>query len=148
MNPNSANQWWSKWTFIVFPQRPHAQHLEEVTTNCARFGRKAFGGATEMRVREVEQLPPDIRHLVSRGITRRRLLKNVWIVEVRTEGESTIDQQYVTSMGRQWTRFFREGFGQQTQVEVKVKHEAGSRQDGTPADQLIMLPPMAVEGVV
>lgn len=51
MNPNSAHQVWSRWTFTVTPGRSIARPVANVRDNCARFGRKAFGAASEMRVR-------------------------------------------------------------------------------------------------
>lgn len=123
---NSANQWWSKWTFTVVPGGVRRRVFAEVRENCARFGRKAFGSASQMRV---TQLP------------------GAWRVEVRTEGHPAHDAAYVAWMDAQWKRFFESGFGQDTQVSCAVKLEAGSRQDGTPAEQLLMLPRLSVRAI-
>lgn len=125
MNMNSAHQLWSKWTFTVTPGRA-ARPFEEVRTNCARFGRKAFGAASEMRV------------------TKGALTS--WVVDVRTEGHPVHDLRYVEWMTAQWRRFFVNGFGVGTVVVCATKLEAGDRQDGRPSDQLIIVPPIAVQG--
>lgn len=122
MNPNSTHQIWSRWTFTVTPGRTIAASRLELEQNCGRFGRKAFGSASEMRI-----------------TTRAGKL----IVDVRTEGHPVHEAAYVAWMRQQWTRFFRNGFGNKTRVDLETKLEAGSRQDGRPADQLIVLPPMA-----
>jgi hypothetical protein len=123
MNPNSANQRWSKWTFTVTPGRTIERPFTVLKENCARFGRKAFGGATEMRITQ----------------TRERVT-----IEVRTEGHAQHEAPYVEWMRKQWERFLINGFGLGTTVTLETKIEAGSRQDGRPADQLIILPPLSV----
>jgi len=127
LNPNSAHQIWSRWTFTVTPGRPVVRAFAEVQGHSARFGRKAFGAASEMKVE-------------CRG--------EAWTIDVRTEGHPVHEDAYVTWMTAQWSRFFKAGFGIGTVVECVTKLEAGSRQDGRPADQLIIVPPIAVEGVV
>jgi hypothetical protein len=127
MNPNSKNQTWSRWTFTVTPRRDVERPFNFVKANCARFGLKAFGSATQMRVTQRE---------------------NSWTIDIRTEGHPVNEPSYVTYMEANWRRFFIGGFGIGTEVTLTTKLEAGSRQDGTPSDQLIILPPIAVEGVV
>lgn len=126
MDPNSRHQIWSRWTFTVTAGRPVARPVAEVRANCARFGRKAFGSASEMRVTQI-------------GST--------WTIDVRTEGHPVHELRYVEWMTAQWCRFFENGFGAGTTVRCATKLEAGSRQDGTPAEQLIIMPPLAVKGV-
>lgn len=123
MNPNSAHQIWSKWTFHVTPGRKIRTTRAELEANCGRFGRKAFGSASQMRI---------------------TTKKGVLIVDVRTEGHPVHEPPYVEWMRQQWARFFLNGFGAGTTVTLDTKLEAGSRQDGTPADQLIILPSIAV----
>jgi hypothetical protein len=43
-------------------------------------------------------------------------------------------------MQANWQRFFESGLGQGTTVRMKVKLMAGSRQDGTPSEQLLIMP--------
>lgn len=128
MNPNSAHQIWSRWTFTVVPGRSIARPWAQVHANCARFGRQAFGAASEMRI-------------TSHGGRQ-------WTIDVRTEGHPVHDAAYVDWMTAQWRRFFVEGFGVGTSVTCVTKFEAGDRQDGRPADQLIIVPPLAVGGIV
>lgn len=125
MNPNSQNQRWSRWTFTVEPARRGLWPMADVTANCARFGRKAFGSASQMRITQI-------------GST--------WTIDVRTEGHPVHDVVFVESMTRNWRRFFESGFGVGTMVRCETKLEAGDRQDGTPAEQLIILPPLRVQG--
>jgi hypothetical protein len=128
MNPNSKNQIWSKWTFTVTPGVSRRRTLAEVRAHCARFGRKAFGAASAMRI--------------TRAGGR-------WTIEVRTEGHPVHESAYVDWMQRQWAPFFVNGFGLGTVTTCTAKLEAGDRQDGTPADQLIILPTLSIheEGV-
>lgn len=123
MNPNSANQRWSRWTFTVTPGRTLNRSFAVLKENCARFGRKAFGGASEMRI---TQTGADVT------------------IEVRTEGHPQHEAPYVEWMRQQWERFLINGFGAGTTVALKTKLEAGSREDGRPADQLIILPSLSV----
>ena len=111
---------------MVTPGRVMQRNFAEIKTNCARFGRKAFGSASEMRVTQGKVLT----------------------VEVRTEGHPVHDIAYVTWMTEQWKKFFVSGFGVGTTVKCTTKLEAGDRQDGRPAEQLIILPPFAVKGEV
>ncbi len=122
MNPNSAHQMWSKWTFTVRTDR--APTVAQVRDNCARFGRKAFGSATQMR----------ISHTGSE-----------WRIEARTEGAPVHAPDFVTFMYMSWRRFLRHGFGHVSTVTCDSTLEAGSRQDGTPADQLVILPVLVIE---
>jgi hypothetical protein len=124
MNPNSQNQRWSKWVWFVVPGTIKARPFLVVRDNCARFGRKAFGSASQMRVR---------RNL--RG----------YIIEVMTEGHPVHDPTYVDFMRKNWDRFFTEGFGNGTTTKMSAKLLAGSRQDGKPSDQLLILPQLSIQ---
>src|SRR5688572_14340093 len=104
MNPNSANQVWSKWTFRVEATRVPAPSFALVRENCARFGRKAFGSATQMRITHE-----------ARGR---------WLIDVRTEGVPVHDPAFVTFMYENWRRFFRNGFGGAATVTCTSKLEA------------------------
>jgi hypothetical protein len=124
VDPNSKNQRWSHWQFYVYADGTKRPDFQTVKENCARFGRLVFGSVSEMKV--ACSMDED-----------KRLF---WDIEVRTEGHPVHDPMYTEWMGQQWVRFFQEGFGQKVQVKFDAKLEAGDRQDGKPADQLIMLP--------
>ena len=124
MNPNSSHQIWSKWVWFVVPGVVKQRLFKEVVANCARFGRKGFGSASEMRVRS----------------TRRG-----YIVEVISEGHPAHDLSFVNYMNSCWERFFVSGFGTGTVVKSSSKVIAGSRQDGKPADQWLELPSIRIK---
>ena len=69
-----------------------------------------------------------------------------WRIEVRTEGHPAHDPAYVAWMQAQWRRFFVAGLGVGTQVAATTRLEAGDRQDGRPADQLVLMPPVVLGG--
>jgi len=119
MNPNSANQIWSKWSFHVRPEIRVGLPFEDVRSNVARFFRKAFGSASIMHI----QQEPD-----------------GYLIEVITEGQPVHDPNFQRYIERSCAIFFQYGFGWNTETEMTAKLLAGSRQDGTPADQLLMVP--------
>lgn len=123
MNPNSAHQMWSLWQYRVYPDQTQRPIYSTVKQNCVRFGRLMFGVASEMR-------------LVC-ATDQGRLY---WEVAVRTEGHPVHDPQYTNWVHAQWTRFFQHGFGSTCEIRPHARLEAGDRQDGTPPDQLIILP--------
>ena len=119
MNPNSQHQMWSKWTWQVRPGRLLRRSYAEVQTNCARFGRKAFGAASQMRIHQT---------------------RDGWAVECLTEGHPVNDESFRSYMAECWETFFIRGFGIGTVVKMTVQRMAGSPENGKPADQLIMMP--------
>jgi hypothetical protein len=130
MNPNSANQLWSKWVWFVRPAKGVSaagnvipRTWNECLSNIARFGRKAFGSASQMNVRQT-----------GRG----------YIIEVLTEGHPVHDPQFVEHMRQSWDQFFKSGFGLSTTTKMTAKLMAGSRQDGSPSDQLVVLPSLTI----
>lgn len=127
MNPNSTNQRWSRWAFVVRPGGTKRPPFEDVKANAARFARKGFGSASQMNVSSY-----------SDGTVR---------IMVRTEGHPVHEPTYVEWMTAQWQRWALNGWGPGTVLScAEAKLEAGSRQDGTPADQLIIAPQVALEG--
>ena len=124
MNPNSANQRWSFWEYRIYPERTRRPDYQTVKGNSARFGRLMFGRASEMRV---------VHATDTYG-------RPYWEVAVRSEGHPVHDPTYVLWMHNEWQRFFQQVFGQTCEVQPHARLEAGDRQDGTPPDQLIMLP--------
>lgn len=121
MNPNSQHQRWSFWSYTVYPGAPASVpvHFTEMRLNCMRFGRLLFGSASCMRIVHT---------------------KLYWEVSVLSEGHPVHDPQYVEWMHEQWRQFFNKRFGNQCEVRVHARLEAGDRQDGRPPDQLILLP--------
>lgn len=123
MDPNSQNQVWSLWTvtvtggFLALPSTP--AHYKHVKFNAARFMRDTFGTASTMRI--VHD-------------------RNGWTFQVRTEGTPAHDPELVAEYAAAFEKFFRNGFGTRATVTTTVKFEAGSKQDGKPSDQLLILP--------
>lgn len=128
MDPNSANQVWSKWVWIVKPQR-FVHSFAVVQQEIARFTRKGFGSGSQMRI--TDYWDPE---------EQARLYK----IELETEGKPAHDPAFVEYMRASYEKFFRNGFGQQTTVRLQVKLLAGSRQDGSPRDQWIALPAVSI----
>jgi hypothetical protein len=121
---NSGNQRWSRWTFEVASAGLKSPTFLQVQFEAARFGRQVFGSASQMLVE---------------AVTTR-----TWRVTVRTEGHPVHDAAYVTAIRRLWARWAWEGFGAGTIVQLTTKLEAGTRQDGTPADQIILAPAISM----
>jgi hypothetical protein len=120
MNPNSTHQLWSKWIVTIRPTGPGVPQFEYVTTNTARFMRKAFGSAASCRVRQIAR---------------------AWVVEVLADAQyHPLDADSFDALSRHFTQFFRNGFGESADVRVKARLMAGSRIDGRPPDQLLMMP--------
>lgn len=126
MNMNSGNQRWSRWTFTIKPGPTKLPNFATIKENAARFGRKAFGSASQMRVEKWSD--------------------GTVLIIVRTEGHPVHDPAYVKYMEENWLRWAIGGWGVGTTLELHTKLEAGTRQDGTPADQLIIAPQLALEG--
>jgi len=125
---NSQNQRWSRWDYRAYPAT-RATDAATLTAAAARFGRVLFGSASVMRV----------RGSLEDG-------QWCWAVSVLTEGGPVHDPRYANWVHRQWVEFFQHGFGPTCQVRAQARLVAGSRQDGTPAEQGIILPPLAVIG--
>ena len=122
---NSTHQLWSLWQYRVFPEARRRPDFETVKANCARFGRLVFGSASQMRISLAEA-------------------PYRWDIDVRTEGHPVHDPCYAEWMHAQWKTFLQGGFGATCDVHCHARLEAGSRQDGTPAEQLIILPTLQV----
>jgi hypothetical protein len=129
MNPNSQHQRWSLWEYRVYPDTSKRPTFASVKENCARFGRLMFGSVSEMRIR-------------SGTDAKGRLC---WEIAVLTEGHPVHESPYTEFMHAQWRKFLHNGFGQSCEVYVHARLEAGDRQDGHPADQLIIMPTLKME---
>lgn len=120
MDPNSRHQLWSKWTILVRPAGRFAPTFDTVQANTARFMRKAFGQAAQCRIRR---------------------FRTVWVVEVLADAQRHPDDKPTfVALSRDFTTFFRNGFGHSADVRVKARLMAGERVDGKPPDQLLMMP--------
>lgn len=128
MDPNSQHQLWSLWRYRVYPDVWHRPEFSTVKTHAARFGRLLFGSASEMQITECTD---DTGRLC-------------WELSIRSEGHPVHDPGYVDVMHGQWRDFLRQGFGPAAEVQCHAHLESGDRQDGTPPDQLIVLPTLAV----
>lgn len=133
MNPNSTNQRWSQWTYRVFPDGTKKPPYALVKENCARFGRTIFGAASEMKIEQAKDP---------------RNGRLYWEIVTRSEGHPAHDPKFVQWMHAQWAQFLKHGFGEQSEILAVSSLIAGSRQDGTPADQWIALPKLESEGAV
>lgn len=119
MDPNSQHQIWSLWTFIVTPGMVMERPFRDVKYNLSRFARNAFGSTSQINI--------------------------VWdgksyVIKIRSEGHPAHDPSYQKYFLENFTKFFVNGFGLGTSVNMLVKVEAGDKQDGKPAEQLIILP--------
>lgn len=108
---------------FVVPGTIRQRSFAEVRENAARFARKCFGSASRMKIEQN-----------SRG----------YLVQVLSEGHPIHDPDYVNYIRELFERFFTNGFGVGTQVKMNAKLMAGSRQDGTPSEQLLILPPVSM----
>ena len=123
MNPNSQNQVWSKWVWFVKPGVIKNRPFIEVQYNLAKFGRMTFGSPSVLKITQT---------------------RKGYIIEVITEGHPVQDPNYVEYMREIWEKdCLVKGFGTGTQIKMTAKLMAGSRQDGKPPDQMLMviLPP-------
>ena len=114
---NSGNQRWSKWVYRV--ETRATPPLEVVRDSCASFGRAHFGSASVMRVLRFP-----------RG----------WEIAILSEGHPAHDPRYAGWMHAEWRKFLAVGFGSQARITSTASVVAGSRDDGTPPDQLIIMP--------
>lgn len=131
MNPNSQNQIWSLWVWKILVRKKIP--YDQVKQNCARFGRNAFGSSSQMNIQEDEHLN------IKRGVYY------IWTIKVRSEGHQQPDEAYVKYMKDNWDKFLRNGFGNDAVITFESKLEAGSKGDGSPASQLIIIPPVKID---
>ena len=118
MDPNSANQLWSRWTFSVYSDRTvPAQDLRE---NADRWLRQGFGSCGRFRLR-----------------FRRN---GAVMIEADVEGVPAHDPGYVASVRMAFARFVEQGWGPVAQAQTEVQLLAGDAQDGRPRSQLVVMP--------
>lgn len=125
-NPNSRNQRWSRWTFVLEIPLADAPTLEYVRDNARRFFRRLFcSSAGQVQVINIG--------------TR-------WTINLRIEGPCVIDPGVRLEAKRQFIRHFVErGFRHARLVRMDAALLAGSREDGSPPDQVIVLPLIPLE---
>lgn len=98
--------------------------IEQIKKNLARFANRCFGTNGQMNVQQFSDGTVTVR--------------------VRVEGHPVHDPAYVIHVREAWDMFLRNGFGQQSKIEFHAQLEAGDVQDGKPADQMIILPPLQI----
>lgn len=118
--PNSQNQRWSRWLFGVRTDRRRPS-VQECIENARRFFVKGFGSAGRVRC-------------------DRRGTYYSFVVEV--EGPPAHDPAYREHVKAQFAEHFvARGFGQGARlVTFEVGLLSGSHEDGSPPDQLLVLP--------
>lgn len=127
IDPNSQHQLWSHWTFTVYEGGRHAPYAD-VALNAARWLRAKFGSVARARVEE--------KLLIQRGISQK-----YYVIEAQVEGVPAHDPQLVTSVRQSFARdFVFRGWGPLATSDVTAKVMAGSKQDGKPAAQLVVMP--------
>lgn len=130
MNPNSANQLWSRWTFEIDELGRHVPRAD-VELNALRWLRKGFGSAGRARLTEIQTYP----------FPRGRRMGTTWRIDVLIEGKPAHDPAFVQSVATQFGRdFVSKGWGPLAQSRVTAEVLAGSKQDGKPPAQMIELP--------
>jgi hypothetical protein len=128
-DPNSQNQLWSKWTFIVHDTGRLRSHAE-VELNAARWLKKGFGTAGRAKVT--------------------RTLDG-WKFEALVEtgqGRPSYDPAYLASVKRGFARFVEQGFGTLAWGETRVRVLAGDMQNGNPRPQMIEMPTLNLREVL
>ena len=118
MNPNSGHQRWSRWIYRV--EAPGSPRLEIVRQSCRAFGWRRFGSVSVMRV---ERKPPGL-----------------WEIAILSEGHPVHDPGYARWMHGELRRFLTAAFGPEAKITTTASLVAGSRDDGTAPDQLIIMP--------
>jgi hypothetical protein len=132
MDPNSAHQLWSRWTFRI--ESAKRVPLADIKPNFARWLRMGFGTAGRARVSEkLETIPGPfarVGHIIA--------------LECEIEGKPAHDPGYIRSVEKGFDRFVDQGWGVTANRSVRVKIMAGDLQDGKPRAQLVVLPHIAL----
>ena len=126
MNPNSQHQLWSRWTFGLQADVNHLPLVRDVRENARRYFAKGFQShAGRVRITKPDALE--------------------YVIEVEIEGPPAHDPEYRTHVKRQFIEHFMfKGFGYSARlVRFDVKPLAGYLQNGKPAEQWIVMPPLS-----
>jgi hypothetical protein len=121
MDVNSQHQIWSRWTFVVVADKRKMPSMLECRENARKFFREGFGSIGRAKIDQYDQT-------------------YVFVVEV--EGPPAHDPEYRKSVARQFKKnFINRGFGYSARLQdMEVRILSGDKQDGKPADQMIVLP--------
>lgn len=125
MDPNSRNQQWSEWTFTVTHAPNVAIAFGVVKENVARFLRKLYGSASQMKI--------------DRTRTRRGAVK--WVFKVQAEAANVTDSRWRGVVQESVSEFMFNGFGPSAVTRMEVRLLAGRPDDGKPAAQWLIMPP-------
>lgn len=125
MDPNSTHQLWSRWQFGIKAHASKRPNFVIVAENARVYFKKLFGVVGRARCDQ-----QDLHYLVTCEI----------------EGPPAHDPDYVERVKQDFIeRFMRQGFGPSARLErFEVMVLAGSKQDGQPADQLLVMPHFSV----
>jgi hypothetical protein len=130
VNPNSAHQRWSRWRFTIVADPRRRPSKEEVLENFRRYIARLFNSTTGRVQVALVTSPKDIRY--------------VCVVEL--EGPPVHDIEYRAWVQREFAGVFvAKGFGPAAHLQqMDAELLAGSAEDGKPARQLLVLPPLQV----
>ena len=132
MNPNSAHQLWSLWTF-EFTAR-HAVPYN-VSYNARKFFKQLFN--TDVGQVRVNSWPTD------------SFKTTLWSIDLRIEGPPAHDPDCRASVQKQFTEhFMKRGFRLPQFKSMEVSILAGDVQDGKPPDQLIVMPTLVTKEMI
>lgn len=123
MNPNSGGQRWSQWTFSILAARrcPPASEVLDAARRFFRLGFKTDAGQVKVDVSG-----------------------RLYTVSIQIEGPPCHDPDYRRQVVAQMrARFVAQGFGVGARLlNMDVRLLAGTAEDGSPAAQLLVLPPL------
>lgn len=121
MDPNSTHQRWSKWMFVIRAHRKRPSKAD-IIDNARRFFALTFRST-------VGQVMVDV-------------WRNTYTIYLVIEGPAAHDPSVQDAIERQFREhFICRGFGVGARLEkMEVGLLAGSREDGRPPDQLIVMP--------
>lgn len=129
MNPNSAHQRWSQWTFAIRATPRRLPGHDEVLDAARRFFRMLFR--------------------TTAGQVRIEIRGRIYTVQIQVEGPDAHDPQVREQVRTQFfSDFVHKGFGPGASlIEMEVRLLAGSAEDGRPRAQLLVLPPLSLTSV-
>lgn len=125
--PNSGNQRWSRWAFvIVSTDRRRQPSIAEVRVNAMKFARIVFKTTV--------------------GECRTTLVRpGRYEIKFHVEGPTVHDPAYRETMRRTWLeKFALPGFGPDATLSMSTALLAGSYQDGRPSVSLIVAPALVL----
>lgn len=123
-DPNSGNQRWSKWrfTFVIVGAQPTVSYVRE---NAQRFFAQLFRSTS--------------------GAVRVTQIQRRWHVELRMEGIDVHDPAFRQQVQKQFVcDFLQKGFRGVRFIEMEAGILAGTREDGSPRDHLIIMPLLSI----